>query len=163
MTPPTGSDCPIRTAQAADLPAIVSFEVAIARLSFGAEAVLDPDVHHRRVAPALARPDELTLVAAPTGAPPLGWAWVSRRRNSLTGARYGNFRSLAVAEHPDRAVIGERLMAAVLDWCRDERVTEVVGKVHATNLPMRTLYRAFDFEAVHLSMRRRLPAEGGAR
>jgi L-amino acid N-acyltransferase YncA len=154
--PPRPAAYPVRRVEAGDLPAIVEFEVAIARVSFGADAIVDPRVHARRVTAAMGRAGEIMLVAGAPGTTAVGWAWLSRRTNSLTGARYGNFRSLAVAEHPQRAVIGESLMAAVIRRCHADGIPEVVGKVHADNLAMRTLYRAFDFEAVHLTMRRQL-------
>lgn len=146
----------IREAAETDLPGIVEFEIDIARISFGDEAITDPAVHDKRVRNSLGKPGEIMLVAGEAGTPPLGWAWLSRRTNSLTGARYGNFRSLATADHPERAVIGERLLDAVLERCRADGVDEVVGKVHADNLAMRALYRKFDFEAVHLTMRKRI-------
>ena len=77
----------------------------IARVSFGDEAIDDPALHRKRVAGALGKPGEVTLVAVADGRRrrvPVGWAWLSGRTNSLTGARYGNFRSLAVADIPDR-------------------------------------------------------------
>lgn len=146
----------IRQAEEADLPGIVDFEIDIARISFGDEAITDPAVHEKRVRSSLGKPGEIMLVTAEAEGAPLGWAWLSRRTNSLTGARYGNFRSLAVADHADRAAIGEHLLDAVLDRCRADGIDEVVGKVHADNLAMRALYRKFDFEAVHLTMRKRI-------
>ena len=76
---------------------------------------------------------------------PLGWAWLSARTNSLTGARYGNFRSLAVADGPAAARIAELLMAAVLARRGRAGLTQLTGKVHAGNLGMRALYRKFGF------------------
>ena len=90
-----------------------------------------------------------------------GWAWMSPRTNSLTGARYGNFRSLAVADIPDRSQVGELLLAAVLQAAADAGLAQLTGKVHAGNLGMRTLYRKFGFEAAHLTMEKRLPPGGG--
>src|SRR5262249_58492343 len=72
--------------------------------------------------------------------------------NSLTGARYGNFRSLAPADIPDRAAVAELLMAAVLRAAREAGYTHLTGKTHARNLGMRALYRKFGFEATHLTM-----------
>jgi L-amino acid N-acyltransferase YncA len=152
----------IREPAPGDLPGIVGFELAIAEASFGAEAVTDPDVHARRVTAAQGRPGEVMLVAGEPGTDPLGWAWLSRRTNSMTGARYGNFRSLAVADHPQRAAIGEQLLDEVIRRCLAEGVHELVGRVHATNLAMRALYRSFDFEAVHLTMRKRLNLATGS-
>jgi GNAT superfamily N-acetyltransferase len=85
----------------------------------------------------------------------VGWAWLSGRTNSLTGARYGNFRSLATADVPGRAEAGELLMAAVLRAADEAGYTHLTGKTHARNLGMRALYRKFGFEATHLTMERR--------
>ncbi|CAM3405934.1 GNAT family N-acetyltransferase [Stackebrandtia soli] len=149
----------IRPADEHDVDGIVDFEIEIAKISFGDEAITDPAVHRKRVVSALGKSGEIMLVAGEPGTPPLGWAWLSGRRNSLTGAHYGNFRSLAVGDHPDRAEIGEDLLAEVIRLCRADDIGELVGKVHATNLPMRALYRKFDFEAVHLTMRKRLDGD----
>jgi L-amino acid N-acyltransferase YncA len=147
----------IRPASEADLGAIVGYEVEIALVSFGAEAITDPALHRKRVTGALGKPGEITLVAvaAAAPAPPLGWAWLSARTNSLTGDRYGNFRSLAVSDVPDRSLIGELLLAAVLEAADEAGMTQLTGKVHAANLGMRALYRKFGFTATHLTMERR--------
>ncbi len=87
-----------------------------------------------------------------------GWAWLSARTNSLTGERYGNFRSLAAADIPDRGLIGELLLAAVVAAADEAGLRQLTGKVHAANLGMRMLYRKFGFEAAHLTMERRVPA-----
>jgi GNAT superfamily N-acetyltransferase len=154
-----GSGYLIRPAAEADLDAIAAFEVDIARVSFGDEAITDPALHRKRVAGALGKPGEVTLVVAggePAG--PVGWAWLSGRTNSLTGARYGNFRSLAVAERPERAQIAELLMEAVLQAAVDAGFTQLTGKVHARNLGMRAVYRKFGFEATHITMEKKNPA-----
>ena len=160
-TGPLAPDLPrylVREATADDLDAIAGFEVEIAQVSFGDEAVTDAGLHRRRVGSALGKPGEITLVAAALSAPgtPVGWAWLSARTNSLTGARYGNFRSLAVADAPDRSQIGELLLAAVLRAASDAGLRQLTGKVHARNLGMRALYRKFGFEAAHVTMEKRL-------
>jgi L-amino acid N-acyltransferase YncA len=158
MTGPDGrSGYLIRPAGEADLDAIARFEIEIARISFGAEAITDPALHRKRAAAALGKPGEVTLIAVARGGPatPLGWAWLSARTNSLTGDRYGNFRSLAVADVPDRSVLGELLLAAVLHAADQAGLHQLTGKVHARNLGMRTLYRKFGFEATHITMERR--------
>ena len=148
-----------------DLDVIAGFEIDIARASFGDEAIEDPALHRKRVAGALGKPGEVTLVAVATGAPavPVGWAWLSGRTNSLTGARYGNFRSLATADVPGRGQVGELLMQAVLQASDRAGFVHLTGKVHASNLGMRALYRKFGFEAAHLTMERRRAACRGAR
>jgi len=160
MTAPGQASYLIRGAAEGDLDAIAGFEIDIARMSFGTEAITDPALHRKRVSGALGRPGEITLIAAARQAPgtPLGWAWMSARTNSLTGARYGNFRSLAVADGPDRSLIGELLLAAVLRAADHAQFTQLTGKVHAGNLGMRTLYRKFGFEATHVTMEWHRPA-----
>ena len=147
----------IRAAREADVEALVAYETEIAIISFGDEAVTDPGLHRKRVTGALGKAGEVTLVAVARDAPdePLGWAWLSARTNSLTGDRYGNFRSLAVSDVPDRSLIGELLLAAVLAAADEARMTQLTGKVHAGNVGMRALYRKFGFTATHLTMERR--------
>jgi len=147
----------IRPATPDDLDALVRYEIEIAVISFADEAITDPALHRKRVSGALGKPGEITLVAAARQDPgvPLGWAWLSARTNSLTGERYGNFRSLAVSEVPDRSLIAELLMAALLAAAEETGMTQLTGKVHAGNLGMRALYRKFGFTATHLTMERK--------
>ena len=154
----------IRPATEDDLDVIAGFEIDIARASFGDEAIEDPALHRKRVAGALGKPGEVTLVAVAAGAPavPVGWAWLSGRTNSLTGARYGNFRSLATADVPGRGQVAELLMQAVLQASDRAGFVHLTGKVHASNLGMRALYRKFGFEAAHLTMERRRGSPGPA-
>jgi L-amino acid N-acyltransferase YncA len=153
----------VRPAAAEDVEAIVGYEIEIAVVSFADEAITDPALHRKRVTGALGKPGEITLVAAAEDAPglPLGWAWLSARTNSLTGDRYGNFRSLAVSDGPDRSLIGELLLAEVLAAADAAGMTQLTGKVHAGNLGMRALYRKFGFTATHLTMERKAPGGGG--
>jgi L-amino acid N-acyltransferase YncA len=156
---PAGGRFRIRDAVDTDLEAIVGFEIDIAVISFAEEAVTDPALHRRRVTNSLGKPGEVTLVAVSEDQPDvvLGWAWLSGRTNSLTGAKYGNFRSLATADVLDRPLIGELLLGAVLAAADAGGMTQLTGKVHAGNLGMRALYRKFGFTATHLTMERRAP------
>jgi GNAT superfamily N-acetyltransferase len=149
----------VRPAAESDLAALAGFEIEIARVSFGDDAIDDPALHLKRVSAALGKPAEITLVAAAADAPAVavGWAWLSGRTNSLTGARYGNFRSLAVADVPDRAQVAELLMTAVLTAADEAGFAALTGKVHARNLGMRAVYRKFGFEATHITMEKRAP------
>ena len=155
----------IRPAREEDLDAIAGFEIEIARVSFGDEAIEDAALHRKRVAAALGRPGEVTLVAvaARDDGPPVGWAWLSGRTNSLTGDRYGNFRSLATADIPDRSEVAELLMAAVMRAAGEAGYSRLTGKTHARNLGMRALYRKFGFEAAHITMEWRAGAAQAAR
>ncbi len=152
----------VRVAREEDLDAIAEFEIDIARVSFGDEAIEDPALHRKRVAGALGKPGEITLVAVARDAPGrlAGWAWLSGRTNSLTGARYGNFRSLATADLPDRSQIAELLMDALLRAADEAGFSQLTGKVHARNMGMRAVYRKYGFEATHITMEKRAPVAG---
>lgn len=145
----------VRPAVADDLDALVAYEIEIARISFGDEAVTDPALHRKRVTGSLGKADEVTLVTERDGAV-VGWAWLSGRTNSLTGDRYGNLRSLATSDGPDRSGVAERLLDAALAAAAAQGVTEVVGKVHMRNVGMRSVYAKLGFAAEHLSMRKLL-------
>jgi len=145
----------IRPATDGDVDTLVGYEIEIARISFGDEAVTDPALHRRRITGSLGKPDEVTLVAERDGAV-VGWIWLSGRTNSLTGDRYGNLRSLATSDVPGRGAVAELLLDAALSAARDRGVSEVVGKVHMRNVNMRAVYAKFGFAAEHLSMRKAL-------
>ena len=149
----------IRPARESDLDALAQFEIDIARVSFGDEAIEDPALHRKRISAALGKQGEVTLVAEVAGQPgvPVGWAWLSGRTNSLTGARYGNFRSLATADVPGRSLAAELLMEALLRAAADAGFGHLTGKVHARNVGMRTVYRKYGFDATHITMEKRLP------
>lgn len=150
----------VRPATERDLDAIVAYEIEIARVSFADDAITDPALHRKRVTSALGKPGEIMLVAVQRERPqrPAGWAWLSARTNSLTGERYGNFRSLAVSDVAGRSQIGELLLAAVLAAADEAGLGQLTGKVHASNLGMRALYRKFGFTATHITMERKAPA-----
>jgi ribosomal protein S18 acetylase RimI-like enzyme len=141
----------IRPATLHDLDTVVAFELEIARISFGDEAVLDPEMHTRRVVKAIEDDGEGTFVAADELV--RGWLWVSARTNFLTGEEYGFLRSLAVADTHHGTPIGEELLAAGVEWARSHGAREVTGKVHVDNVAMRTVYRGAGFSAQHLTMR----------
>lgn len=149
------ADVTVRAATAEDLDPLVAYEIEIARISFGDEAVTDPALHRRRISGSLGKPDEVTLVAVRDGAV-VGWVWLSGRTNSLTGDRYGNLRSLATSDGPGRGAVAEALLDAALAAARDRGVSEVVGKVHMRNVAMRAVYAKLGFAAEHLSMRKQL-------
>ena len=60
---------------------------------------------------------------------------------------------------PGRADIAELLMQAVLAAADQAGLQHLSGKVHASNLGMRALYRKHGFGASHLTMERRPPPE----
>ncbi|MBP2474339.1 GNAT superfamily N-acetyltransferase [Crossiella equi] len=143
----------VRRAVESDLPRLAEFEAEIARISFQEDAIIDLDVQERKIGKAMAKTPDGMFVACRGEEPAQGWLWITVNTNSMSGQRYANFRSLAVAEIPERTAIGEQLLQAGLDFVDEHGVEEVVGKVFSGNLPMRVLYRQFGFEAAHLTMK----------
>lgn len=142
----------VRQAGERDLDALAAFEVEIARVSFQEEAIVDPEVHRRRLARAMER-DRAGMLVAEAAGQVAGWLWISLNTNFTTGAPYAQFRSLAVAPGALGRGVAEELFRHGLAYAREHGVAQVVGKVHVSNVPMRLLYRAFGFEPQHLTMR----------
>jgi ribosomal protein S18 acetylase RimI-like enzyme len=143
-----------------DLDALVAFEIEIARISFPDDAVVDPDVHRKKLQKALVRDREGMFVAeGEHGGKVVGWLWVALNTNFLTEGSYANFRSLAVSPGPESAQVAEALFAHGIEYARQKGVTEITGKVHVSNVPMRVIYRKFGFKAEHLTMKAKLKIE----
>ncbi|MFF1549131.1 GNAT family N-acetyltransferase [Streptomyces sp. NPDC058291] len=152
-----------RQADERDLPAIGRFEAEIARVSFGEDAIDDPARWETRLGRAMEKSKEGMIVAHRPGDEPVGWCWVSINQNAMTGDRYANFRSLAASPVDNRGDVAELLLTAGLEFCLANGITEVVGRVHVGNVPMRTVYRKFGFDPTSLSMKLFLPKEDGVR
>jgi ribosomal protein S18 acetylase RimI-like enzyme len=151
-TEPT-ADATIRPATVADLPAIVAFEIAIARITFPRDPMVDPAVHEKKLRKALDR-GEPGMFVLDRGGAAVGWLWVYLNTNFLTDERYATFRSLAVDEtQPDASALAESLFAHGIAYARAAGMTEITGKVHVNNVRMRVLYKKADFEAEHLTMK----------
>jgi GNAT superfamily N-acetyltransferase len=140
-----------------DIDALVRFEIDIARISFPDDPVVDPDVHRKKLQKALERDREGMFVAEDRETGHVeGWLWVALNSNFLTGEKYANFRSLATTQGPNSAQVAELLFSRGIDYAQQNGVTEITGKVHVSNVPMRVIYKKFGFKAEHLTMRKGL-------
>jgi len=150
----------IRQAQESDIPALAGFEAEISVISFGGEAVTDPDFHARKIRKSMdkdpagmfvmtERPREGGEAAAERV---IGWLWMDGKENFLTGENYVNFRSFYIAKERENGGAAKLLLERGMEFCRNIGAKSVVGKVHIANLPMRALYKSFGFEATHITM-----------
>ena len=106
----------IRPAREDDLDAIAGFEVEIAKVSFGDEAITDPGLHRRRVAGALGKQGEITLVAVAEDAPgAAGGLGLAVRQDQLPDR--GQVRELQVAGG-GRGVTGPQRCSVSCCWPR---------------------------------------------
>ncbi len=137
--------------------AIVEFEIEIARISFPDDPIVDAEVHRKKLAKAMERDrDGMFVVEERESGKVAGWLWVALNTNFLTGERYATFRSLAVAhglDHPESAAVADAIFAHGMEYAKGMGVSEITGKVHVNNTPMRLIYRKFGFEAEHLTMK----------
>jgi ribosomal protein S18 acetylase RimI-like enzyme len=146
----------IRQAEERDLPALVDFEIQIARISFPDDPVDDPEIHRKKLSKAMERDREGMFVTEAPGGEVAGWLWVALNTNFLTNEQYATFRSLAVAPGPGSADVADALFEHGIEYARSRGVSEITGKVHVANVAMRVIYRKFGFEAEHLTMKKRL-------
>jgi ribosomal protein S18 acetylase RimI-like enzyme len=146
-----------RSPKESDLPAIVEFEIEIARISFPDDAIVDAEVHRKKLSKALDRDREGMFVAEDLESDAvIGWLWVALNTNFLTNDKYATFRSLAVKHepsHPEHAALADAIFAHGIEYARSIGVTEITGKVHVNNTAMRLIYRKFGFEVEHLTMK----------
>lgn len=150
----------IRPAAEGDLDDLARFEVDIARISFGEDAVEDLAVHKKKLARAMEKDPEGMFVAESEGHT-VAWLWVSLNTNFLTGDRYGNFRSLAIDGDHHGTGLAEKLVETGVDFACRGGASEIRGRVHVGNDAMRVVYRKLGFAAEHVTMRRKCgPAEG---
>lgn len=154
---PTVKHYILRQPNEQDIDALVRFEIDIARISFPDDPVVDPDVHRKKLQKALERDREGMFVAEDKESGKVeGWLWVALNSNFLTGEKYATFRSLATTQGENSAQVAELLFARGIDYAQQNGVTEITGKVHVSNVPMRVIYKKFGFKAEHLTMRRGL-------
>jgi ribosomal protein S18 acetylase RimI-like enzyme len=143
----------IRVAEERDLPALVAFEIRIAEISFPRDAITDPAVHEKKLRKALERNEPGMFVLERDGQA-LGWLWATMNTNFMTDESYATFRSLAIDETVlDHAALADALFAYGIAYARRAGMTEITGKVHVNNTPMRLLYKKAGFAAEHLTMK----------
>jgi ribosomal protein S18 acetylase RimI-like enzyme len=147
----------VRRAEERDLDALAAYEVRIAEISFPDDPIVDRAAHRSRLHKAMDRDGAGMFVAVEApGDRVVGWLWVSLNTNFTTRAPYAHFRSLAVEPGMEGRGVAEELIRCGLDHARQHGMTEVLGRVHVSNVPMRLVYRAFGFRPQHLTMRRTL-------
>ncbi|MGC5342974.1 GNAT family N-acetyltransferase [Streptomyces sp. DT171] len=147
----------VRSAGSDDLDTIASFETEIAKVSFGDDAIDDPQRHRARLGRAMQKSRAGMYVACDPSGAVVGWLWMSINKNTMTSDQYANVRSLAVSPVERRTEVAELLIATGLDFADEHQVGEVTGRVYSGNLPMRALYEKFGFDVTHMAMRLRLP------
>jgi GNAT superfamily N-acetyltransferase len=151
-------DTLVRRASPDDIGRLVEFEIEIARISFPEDPMDDPEAHAKKLTKAMEKDPRGMFVLEERGQV-IGWLWIMMNTNFLTGERYATFRSFAMAEAWRGTSLTEAFFRYGLEYCRKEGVIHVTGKVHVSNIAMRTLYKTAGFQPTHLTMEINLGAE----
>ena len=138
-----------------DFGAVAKFEIEISEISFGEKAITDLEFHCKKLAKAKDRRG-MTVIEDTESGKIVGWVWMEKKRNSLTGEVYANFKSIYADECIRGMQIVDDLFEKSIEYARECKATYIVGKVHAGNVPMRSLYKKHCFEPTHVTMERKL-------
>lgn len=139
----------IRTLESSDLAAVAQFEYEIARISFPEDPISDLRFYEQRISKFIGDKKAGAFVAERAGHV-IGWALVAERENFGTKKKYGDFRSLYVAETDRRSGVAAALMHSVLEFCESRRLASIAGRTSYRNHAMRAIYDAYDFEPKHV-------------
>jgi len=142
----------IRNFEIKDIDTVAEFELQIALISFGDEAITDLSFHRRKLEKALSKEGGGMLIMEDEDGIIAGWLWMAPKVNFVTEETYINFKSFYVSEAHRGSSSAEQLLEAGMTYSRSQQAGRIVGYVHVSNLPMRTLYKKFGFAPTHLTM-----------
>ncbi|WP_234405079.1 GNAT family N-acetyltransferase [Paenibacillus bouchesdurhonensis] len=134
-----------------DIVQVAQIEIEISVISFGRDAVIDPQFHIKKLEKA-SQNERKGMLILEVDESIGGWMWITPRENSITKEKYANFKSFYIAPDLRGTRYVEELFEEGIAYCRREQVEHIVGKVHVENLPMRLLYKKYGFRPMHLTM-----------
>ena len=138
-----------------DFEAVAKFEIEISEISFGEKAITDLEFHCKKLAKAKDRRGMIVIEDTESGKI-VGWVWMEKKQNSLTGEVYANFKSIYADECIRGMQIVDDLFENSIEYARECKAAYMGGKVHAGNVPMRSLYKKHCVEPTHVTMERKL-------
>jgi RimJ/RimL family protein N-acetyltransferase len=134
----------LRPLQVGDLEAVASYEREIAKISFPDDPITDLDFYIKKVRKLIDDRGAATFVAE-AGGEVVGWAYVSKRQNFITKESYADFHSIFVSPSQRGTGTVGKLVDAVFDYCRNEKLDRVVFRTRATNEPMKAVLARVGF------------------
>jgi GNAT superfamily N-acetyltransferase len=145
----------LRRLELEDIPVIAQFEREIAEISFPDDPVTDLAFYERKLRQAVSDPKSEPMVAE-AGGRIVAWAWIGARENFVTHERYGELRSFYVVADFRGTGYAMKLMRACLDYCAMHGLARLMGRTHAANEAMQSVYEMYGFEAKHVTYERRV-------
>jgi RimJ/RimL family protein N-acetyltransferase len=148
----------LRPLQAKDVEAVASFERDIAKISFPDDPVTDLDFYIKKVRKLIDDRGAATFVAE-AGGEVVGWAYVSKRQNFITKESYADFHSIFVSPSQRGTATVGKLVDAVFDYCRNEKLDRVVFRTRATNEPMKAVLARVGFVPTQIFYERQITVD----
>src|SRR5499427_5002808 len=145
----------LRRLASEDVPVVAQFEREIAEISFPDDPVTDPAFYERKLRQAVGDTKSEPMVGV-AGGRIVAWAWIGARENFITHERYGELRSFYVIEDFRGTGYAIKLMRACLDYCATRGLARLIGRTHAANEAMQSVYEMYGFEAKHVVYERRV-------
>ncbi|HEY7842936.1 MAG TPA: GNAT family N-acetyltransferase [Bradyrhizobium sp.] len=148
----------LRPLQVKDVEAVASFERDIARISFPDDPITDLDFYMKKVRKLIDDRGAATFVAE-AGGEVVGWAYVSKRQNFITKESYADFHSIFVSPSQRGTGTAGKLVEAVFDYCRNEKLDRVVFRTRATNEPMKAVLARVGFVPTQIFYERQITVD----
>ncbi len=148
----------LRPLQVKDVEAVASFERDIARISFPDDPITDLDFYMKKVRKLIDDRGAATFVAE-AGGEVVGWAYVSKRQNFITKESYADFHSIFVSLSQRGTGTAGKLVEAVFDYCRNEKLDRVVFRTRATNEPMKAVLTRVGFVPTQIFYERQITVD----
>jgi RimJ/RimL family protein N-acetyltransferase len=145
----------LRPLQVQDLEAVASYEREIAKISFPDDPITDLDFYIKKVRKLVDDRGAATFVAE-SGGEVVGWAYVSKRQNFITKESYADFHSIFVSPSQRGTGTVGKLVDAVFDYCRSEKLDRVVFRTRATNEPMKAVLARVGFVPTQIFYERQI-------
>jgi GNAT superfamily N-acetyltransferase len=146
----------LRRLKPEDVAVVAQFECEIAEISFPDDPVTDLAFYERKLRQAVDDAKSTAMVAEADDGRIVAWAWIAARENFITHERYGELRSFYVAADFRATGYAMKLMRACLDHCAAHGLARLMGRTHAANEAMQSVYEMYGFEAKHVTYERRV-------
>ena len=145
----------IRNIHKNDVDIIAKYEVDISKISFGNDAITDLQFHRNKILKSIADEKDGMLVLC-DGNIIIGWLWMTKKINYLSGDNYINFKSFYIEEKYRGEKYADILLKKGIEFAYSNTAKYIVGKVNIENMPMRLMYKKFGFNPTHLTMELKL-------
>ena len=151
----------LRPLDARDVEIVATFEREIAKVSFPDDPITDLGFYAKKVGRLVDDRNAAAFVAEDaTGV--VGWAYVSKRQNFITKETYADFHSIYVGPSQRGTGTAGKLVQAVFDFCRKEKLDRVVFRTRATNEPMKAVLARSGFVPTQIFYEKALERDNDA-